>query len=580
MRRSGVAWRADAVSLALFPLLVFGTLIAYQQLFAPTEEHLREAASRFERGDLVAAARSYQAALEVQPDNHRIITQLGVVRVAQQRRAEAAVLFESALRLAPDNLQARKLLATQQRHLAAVAAQKPVTDSSSDQFALLEQALQVSPEDGHTYAAIANAWHRVGVTEEARTALEHAAALEPSSGATLHNLGVLQLSAGHVDRARASFEAASQSNPRNLAAHFMLAATRPRSDTAAAERLHERVQQMAIGESDDASDVVNAHYTALARNLLGGSVTTPDALAGATASFAAHTTDGAAGESCNLLESLERDGYAVCDGVLGHTQQQRLQLAAAELSPRMRHGSVGQPTLATHRMEGTAARSDQVVRFGATSRDWHEGLSAGLLDGIKALRGMLYEQLHPLLLHARSSDAPPLWPQEQMQFACYAPGAFYTAHEDVHPGQRAGESASESGVERIFTAIYYTAPGARVAGGALRLWPAGSYQSIELHPVGDRLIVFASSLTHEVMPVTLEASLEGAQQDQGGSTQERERGRHGSTESGSREAGRGSGGVGATGGQRGSGGSTESGSREAGRRCAFTQWFSAVPAQR
>ena len=65
---------------------------------------------------------------------------------------------------------------------------------------------------------------------------------------------------------------------------------------------------------------------------------------------------------------------------------------------------------------------------------------------------------------------------------------------------------------RVYTAIYYApdpqAPWADVdaSGGALRLWPAGSYEAAELAPLADRLVVFDSTLTHEVVPVRLDGA--------------------------------------------------------------------------
>ena len=39
------------------------------------------------------------------------------------------------------------------------------------------------------------------------------------------------------------------------------------------------------------------------------------------------------------------------------------------------------------------------------------------------------------------------------------------------------------------------------SGGALRIWPHGSYEAVELAPIADRLVVFDARWTHEVMPV-------------------------------------------------------------------------------
>ena len=86
---------------------------------------------------------------------------------------------------------------------------------------------------------------------------------------------------------------------------------------------------------------------------------------------------------------------------------------------------------------------------------------------------------------------------EDLQFACYAPSSFYRRHSDAQNASR-----------RVLTAIYYpNVDWAPADGGHLRLhgyagiaahtgWP------VDIEPRADRLLLFDSSMDHEVLPVT------------------------------------------------------------------------------
>ena len=111
-------------------------------------------------------------------------------------------------------------------------------------------------------------------------------------------------------------------------------------------------------------------------------------------------------------------------------------------------------------------------------------------------------QPQPTLSHP--SLCPCLW---LLQLACYDQGGRYTAHSDEDV---AASPAGTSGVvARRYTAIYYPNDPSlpwedhESSGGALRLWPKGSYEAISIPPVADRLVVFESHLTHEVQRVRL-----------------------------------------------------------------------------
>ena len=468
------------------------------------QRHARDA---FESGDYGLAERSYRKALEVAPSSdHRLYTGLGICLVALQRRGEAAHAFESALVLSPTSAHTRKLLETQYRHLGEDSL--PLTEASIMQ---LERAVAASPRDGEAYTALAKAWHRVGAKREALSALEAAAALNPSSDTSWHNVGVLQMTTlGAASRASESFERALRLNPSNMAAHVILRTVKPRNDRAAHERLRQAVEDAPHASLQQGPQ--DEHYMLLARNLVGGG--------DGTATSPALASD--------TLESLHRDGFLVRDGVLGRPAQRYLQRAAVELAGRMSAGVVGVPT-AADRGERRSTRSDRIVRLPVAAGASKGGtaaasMSSELVEGLHALRD-LFHDLHKTLLHALPPDMPPLWPQEELQFACYGAGGHYSPHED------AGATASGGGrFERVVTAIYYPNDGDEDEwhnrGGLLRLWPRpGDYRAEVVAPVGDRLVLFWSDRTHEVTALAL----------------------------------------GASGRQRGG---TE--------RCAFTQWFSAL----
>ena len=512
----------------LLPLLAAAL---YQYGYSdPALSARRKASNLFTMGKLHAARREYERALTLLPDEGAdtervaIHTQLGVCLVSLGKRAEAAERFEAALAIDPTHSAARKLLAGQQRILQASGA-SGASGASRD---TLRKAIETDPSDPFTYTSLAHSLHRDGHLTQALAALRHAIAISPSDDgrdATHHNAGVLQLVLGHTGDAVASFEAATSINPRNLAAQLMRTVTRPRDDQQAATQLRRALESFESSLGQPSADAAAAsgpemaHYATVARSLL---AFTP----ASQPSPSPPTPLGA-----SLVEGLRTRGYAVIDNALGPYTLRDLRSAWTELEWMMRAGATGAPG-GVQPMQ--RARSDMVVRLPNGGGADHQ-LSRPLRDGLGALRTLLVRDVYPSLLVLRPSSLPPLWPREELQLACYEHGGYYSPHEDERSGgvERGADGGGEDGsgaeaggeatLARSYTAIYYAtdpdAPWAdEASGGALRLWPRGSYEAIVLPPKADRLVVFDATLTHEVMLVRLAA----------------------------------------------------------GRRCAFTQWFSAV----
>ena len=193
----------------IMPVLLFTYFMLY--IRNPSADARRRGSQLFAANKVEAAFREYQKALRLHPDGDAhsdrawLHTQLGVCSVSLGRRQDAAAHFESALKLDPTQLQARKLLASQQRILASeasrpVAAAAAVRDGlpgappPTDARAMLRQAIATAPTDAESYGALARVLHRAGAPVEALEALQAAIALAPAASATAHhNAGVLQL---------------------------------------------------------------------------------------------------------------------------------------------------------------------------------------------------------------------------------------------------------------------------------------------------------------------------------------------------------------------------------------------------
>lgn len=99
----------------------------------------------------------------------------------------------------------------------------------------------------------------------------------------------------------------------------------------------------------------------------------------------------------------------------------------------------------------------------------------------------------PRRLHLRRSAFLALHEEYDVQVARYATGTAYVRHADV---KRVGSQRT-----RLITACWYPNVGwnAGADGGSLRLYPDGGQAPVDVAPVGDRLVVFQSSLEHEVL---------------------------------------------------------------------------------
>ncbi|MBM4356687.1 MAG: tetratricopeptide repeat protein [Deltaproteobacteria bacterium] len=209
-------------------------------------ERFEQAVATQRAGDLAGAARRYEELLAIEPDHPSLLVNLGTVRLAEGKVAEATELLDRATRLAPEHVNAHcqlglalsrqgklaeanasfaRALELDPRHLATLnnralvlAPLRRFDDARAHYLRALEvsprcvqamqnlgamlvdlgkpgeaerwlrRALELAPDDPPTLVNLASAMTKQGRATEALTALEKAIALRPDEAAWRSNL--------------------------------------------------------------------------------------------------------------------------------------------------------------------------------------------------------------------------------------------------------------------------------------------------------------------------------------------------------------------------------------------------------
>ena len=523
-------------------LLIYGLKSTSTQ---HTQEY-QQATELFAAGSHVAAEGAYRAALKLQPTSGPVHTDLGRCLYALGRPREAMASFELAAVHEPTSYHGMYScenfvnLAIRFGEHDAEANAEGGSSRHGDARALLQRAVALDPTNGVAYAVLGRAHQLNGALALAQSAIETASRLAPASAGVLHNAGHVWLNVGALHKAKESYQAAVDLEPTRLGWHISLALAQPRSalDEGAQRRragggLRGALKLATGGEAAETTAFDDLPRAAEAVSLLNAadcnihsSRSSHHSMASTTAGKwwrrggssskapapAADVSDDSMRCVDGIAEALRTRGFAVCDNVLGPGALGGLQRAAEEMRMQMQEGVVGDLAMvnSTHRAKSRVdgrTRSDVTSRLPLTEpKAWRAQIgeySHELRTGLKALQALLLEQLYPRLLHALPPERPPLWPKEKLQFACYTTGAFYRRHPDTMPRRETGASARE------YTVIYYPNRAAWPPedGGMLKLWlppreeaeEEEQQEEVLVAPAGDRLLVFKSTLDHEVL---------------------------------------------------------------------------------
>jgi tetratricopeptide (TPR) repeat protein len=246
-----------------------------------------QAGSLFSDGEISAAENILRAYLLTGDDHAEALRLLGRIQHQRDVLDEAELLFEAALRLAPNYLAARldyvRVLIDEQKYLRAreeidalvrlepantyylsLQAAACVGIGEHEQaIALYRQLLAASPDSAELHVSLGHALKTVGQPKEATESYRRAATIRPSFGDawwSLANLKNYRFSHSQIDRMLAA-EAAPDTNPVDRF-HLCFAlgkAFEDQSEFAESWRFYERGNQLKRSESHHQSEIIETN---------------------------------------------------------------------------------------------------------------------------------------------------------------------------------------------------------------------------------------------------------------------------------------------------------------------------------
>lgn len=149
---------------------------------ADFEAHYNLGAMLQEKGNLEAALREYEAAVNLRPEDPTGNNALGAALVAGGRPGQAAPYLQAALKSRPDYFDAHY-------NLGFALAQQNDFRGAVAQF---QTALQLQPQDAAVEANLGAALAEMGQLAEAKAHFEHALRLDPNQAIAKENLQALE----------------------------------------------------------------------------------------------------------------------------------------------------------------------------------------------------------------------------------------------------------------------------------------------------------------------------------------------------------------------------------------------------
>jgi adenylate cyclase len=169
--------------------------------------------------DYEAAQREFESAIQLDPRLFEAHYFYARMCFEAGRLADAARLFEQAEAVRPEDYQAVALLEMVYR---AMGRESDATAARRRARRAIEQHLELNPDDARAWCMGALALSQLGDTEEGLVWVERALALDPDEGAVAYNAACLYAQRGEPERALELLESAvakGYSKPREWVAH-------------------------------------------------------------------------------------------------------------------------------------------------------------------------------------------------------------------------------------------------------------------------------------------------------------------------------------------------------------------------
>jgi tetratricopeptide (TPR) repeat protein len=195
-----------------------------------------------------AAIRTFEQAVQAQPDDVSLLLQLGDLHVMEEEVDKAVQYFERIEEIQPDNLQVKKKLALS---LAASGNEKRALET-------LEQLARKQPANPNVYYYLGELYEKMGDTEKAKLNFALATKADPQQASAFLRLALLQLE-DEPEKAIAALEEGMKANPDDLRlSETMAYVFLNRKDYKSAQRYFQEAEQ--IIERNDIQAMTPAFY--------------------------------------------------------------------------------------------------------------------------------------------------------------------------------------------------------------------------------------------------------------------------------------------------------------------------------
>jgi tetratricopeptide (TPR) repeat protein len=209
-------------------LMACATALLLAAPYARADDRLDAAEKKLHDGDAAGARADLEALARERPDDALVQYDLGSAYVLSKDFAKAKKAFEKCVKLSPDHIEARRVL-------ASLLAREGKDEAAAR---VLEPAVEKSPDDQKLRTECATAWAKAAQAARAsasrcrecadraiahyRKLLEGAPDFEPA----LYNVGLMQVLTERWADAESSLARAVEQNPDDLAALYNLAVAR------------------------------------------------------------------------------------------------------------------------------------------------------------------------------------------------------------------------------------------------------------------------------------------------------------------------------------------------------------------
>lgn len=189
-------------------LLVLGLTGCTQTAHERVRDYNWDGVQLYQRGNISAATESFQAALQLDPENSTLHYNLGECYARLGQTAKAEQLYRQCLDRAPNHADCRHALTV---HLVR---QGRWAEASS----MVQNWLAREPKLAAAYAEDGWLWSQSGDLPRAQARLQQALDLDPHDPRALNELAQLYETMNRPDRAAVLYERILERNPQNFAA--------------------------------------------------------------------------------------------------------------------------------------------------------------------------------------------------------------------------------------------------------------------------------------------------------------------------------------------------------------------------